>query len=256
MRIKAEHAARTLADSLCARAGLECVTLGEAAETDLLDPYFSLAIDAYFQNGVPSLDERIALYGKGAHFETDIDGSKDRFFLEDIPVHVNLVAVEAIDALLREKDIPGAIIRETGTHLFYRIAHFRELSAGSAWLSGAREALAGLANGFWESLSRAYRAKMEHFLSDMGASVMRGDDFFSLVSTSEFLKYTVSALYAVNRRFEPSHRFIAQGVKELPVLPDNFMARWEALLKSGPDSGAARKYEVAKLLAKSVLALA
>lgn len=255
MRVKVEQLAMRLADSLSGRAGLECVTVGETAENDILDPYFSLILDAYFRGPLPAMEERLRIYGKVDHFETDAKGSKDRFFLDDVPIHVNLNSVEDVDALIEGRGTLDALVRESGTHRLYRICHCRVLVSSGDWHARVGASLLGLGDPFWNGLAAAYCEKMDHFLSDLGASTLRGDEYFTLVSTAEFLRYAVSALFALNRRFEPSHRFVDKGLRNLASLPENFLGRWEGLLRSDGGFAPERKYEIAKLLAKSLFNL-
>jgi hypothetical protein len=255
MRFKVERIARGLADSLSALAELECLAVGQAAEEDILDPYFSLIIDAYFRGGVPSVEGRKALYGAIEHFETGTKRAKDRFFMEDVPVHVNLIDAADFDAFLDGRGALEALVRESGTHCLYRLCECRVLFSRSDWHSRVKAALAGLGEGFWAGLRDAYYEKMDHFLSDMGASTLRGDGYFTLVSTAEFLKYAASAIFALNRKFEPAHRFVSREVRKLPALPASFLSRWDSLLREHGELTPPRKYEIAKLLAKSLFGM-
>jgi hypothetical protein len=255
MRLTIERLVERLTNSLSGRSEIECVTVGEAAENDILDPYFSLIIDAYYREGLPSTQERLILYGNPEHFETAPKGAKDRFFIDDVPVHVNYNSVADIAGLIDGIGVLDALVRETGTHRLYRLCHCRLLFSRSDWHARAKTSLLGLEDPFWIGLKDAYREKMGHFLSDIGASTIRGDAYFAIVSTSEFLKYAVSALLALNKRFEPAHRFISQSMRNLPVMPENFLSRWDILLRNDGELTPSRKYEIAKLLAMSVFEL-
>jgi hypothetical protein len=70
-----------------------------------------------------------------------------------------------------------------------------------------------------------------------------------------FTRYTAAALFMANHRLEPSHRYVSAQLRELKYLPDSFLGRWETLLRSESGISEAQKYEVAELIARSVLAL-
>jgi hypothetical protein len=118
-----------------------------------------------------------------------------------------------------------------------------------------RKKLENLPPSFWNLLRYAFQARMEHYLSDLGAAVLRGDELFFLISTAGFVRSTCSVLFAVNRCFEPSPRLLAGQVKGLPVLPDTFEGRFDSILRSGSDLSPAKKREIAELLAKNILNL-
>jgi hypothetical protein len=96
---------------------------------------------------------------------------------------------------------------------------------------------------------------MEHFLSDLGAAAMRDDDFFFAQSASGFARSAASALFMSNRRFEPSPRAVGGQIGSLASLPGDFAGRWETFLRTDVGLSKAQKYELAQLIAKSVLIL-
>jgi len=75
----------------------------EAAETDVLDPYFALVLDVYYDGSIPGRDERQTLYENPGAFETSSSGEKDRFFLEGLPVRVEFKSVRSIDSLIKNQ---------------------------------------------------------------------------------------------------------------------------------------------------------
>jgi hypothetical protein len=96
---------------------------------------------------------------------------------------------------------------------------------------------------------------MEHFLNDLGAALYQNDDFFYLISASGFIKHACLTLFCINHRFEPSHRAYYKQAALLPVLPDSFAAELEIFLKAGPESTMERRYSLAKLIARGIVAL-
>ncbi len=255
MRLKVEKISRAIAESLASVEAIECVTLGEAAAEDIHAPYFTLVMDAYCRGPAPDEARRRELYGNPLPFETALHEVKDRFFADSLPVHVEYRSIEAVDALISGKKAIASAIRETGTYPFYKLHECTPLFSRTGWIDAARAATRDLPPSFWNDLLSAYYSKMEHFLSDLGASTTRSDDFFTDVSLAGFLTSTVSALFAANQRFEPSYRYTMKALPSLSRLPDGFMGRWDSLLREEGGRNAARKYEIARLLALSVFSM-
>jgi hypothetical protein len=96
---------------------------------------------------------------------------------------------------------------------------------------------------------------MEHYLSDLGASILREDPFHYMISASNFIKYACAALFMENGQFEPSHRGYLAQVADLKTQPDDFAGRFESFLRPDSELPLARKYEIAKLIARSIVNL-
>jgi hypothetical protein len=96
---------------------------------------------------------------------------------------------------------------------------------------------------------------MEHFLSDLGAAFFQGDRFHYLLASAGFIKTACLVLFCVNRRFEPSHRVYYKQVLELPVLPESFAAQLENFLDDESETPMERRFNLAKLIARGVVAL-
>jgi hypothetical protein len=101
----------------------------------------------------------------------------------------------------------------------------------------------------------ANQSKMEHYLSDLGAALIQGDNFHYLISSSGFIKSACLTLFCINRRFEPSHRAYDRQVRGLGILPESFLARFEAFLGNDMDLTMERKYSLAQLMARGIIAL-
>ena len=104
-------------------------------------------------------------------------------------------------------------------------------------------------------MREAFQAKMEHYLSDLGAAALRDDGFFYLESASGFALNAAAVLFMANERFEPSHRLIGAQLRELERIPDDFFGRWDTFLRSDIEMSRGQKYEIAELIARSVIAL-
>ena len=239
--------------------GVECISLNEAAIPNTLDPYFALIFDVYYRDSIPGAEERHRLYGGDLEaFETAGKESKDRFLINNIPIHLEYKSVGMIEELVSIADSRLEslwFIKDSGTYGFYRLAQGDIIFSRGGWIMGIRERLKKLGDDFWQSMRNANESKMEHFLSDLGAALIQGDDFFYLTSSAGFIKSACLALFCINRCFEPSHRAYYKQVNMLKILPDSFRSYFESFLSSAPEITMERKYSLAQLIARGILAL-
>jgi hypothetical protein len=257
MKRKAKLLADRFVSSISAWESVECVALNEAALPDTLDPYFALILDVYHSGSIPSPVERKAAYGEDAvAFESSALQNKDRFLVGGLPVRIEYKSVDKIAEVLDIADTRTDqlwLIKDSGTYMFYRLQNGEVLFKRSSWIDGVRERLAKLPDEFWIQMREAHQSKMEHFLSDLGAALLQGDDFHYLISSAGFIKNACVLLFCVNRRFEPSHRGFYEQVKELTLLPGDFVGRFESFLRSDPEMTPERKHGIAQLIARSLV---
>jgi hypothetical protein len=261
MKRKVEQLANSITEAVSRWNSIECVTLGEHSESDILDPYFALVIDVYLRGSPPTVEERQAAFaaslGHPGAFESSVSRSKDRFFIDEIPVRVEYKNVNMLDDAIKRSKGPDAgfvwVLKNSGTYMFYRLQCSRILYKKSDWIDTARREIAQFSSAFWEGLREACQSKMEHYLSDLGAASCSDDGFFYSVSLAGFVRYTAASLFMANKRLEPAHRAINEKLRELPSLPADFLERWESLLKPGIETDAMNKYKLAELIALSVI---
>ena len=239
--------------------GVECVALNEAALPDTLDPYFALIMDVYYRDSIPNENERQGLFGEDlAAFETSGSGKKDRFLVGDIPIRLEYKSVDMIEELVSIADTKFEslwLIKDSGTYGFYRLSNGEIIFSRNDWIKEIRRRLKNLGKDFWFSMRDATESKMEHFLSDLGAAFMQGDDFFYLISAAGFIKSACLTLFCINRQFEPSHRAYYRQVLELKELPDSFPASIETFLSSGHEMTMERKFSLAQHIARGIVSL-
>ncbi len=236
-----------------------CISLNEAAIPDILDPYFALILDVYHDGDIPAPEKRRQLYGDDTTvFETSAQNNKDRFMVGEIPVRIEYKSIRQVEELVSYADARTDqlwLIKDSGTYGFYRLAHGELLYRRNDWIDGIRTRLLNLGDTFWTQMRDAHQSKMEHFLSDLGAALIQGDDFHYLISAAGFIKNACVVLFCVNHRFEPSHRGFYEQVQRLPVLPEDFIGRFESFLRSDTEMTAERKFSLAQLIARSVVVL-
>ncbi|MDR1930655.1 MAG: DUF4037 domain-containing protein [Treponema sp.] len=235
---------------------VECVSLNEAADSDILDPYFAVILDVYHRAPVPSPAERSVLYGSDvAAFETSGQENKDRFLIGDLPVRLEFKSTEKIEELVSLADTRSEflwLVKDSGTYGYYRLANGDTLFSRTGWIDGIKERLSHPGGDFWKQVRDAGQSKMEHYLSDLGAALIHDDDFHCLISSALFIKSACLNLFSINRCFEPSHRCYYKQVVKLPVLPESFKAQLDTFLSG---NGLDRRYSLAQLIARGIIAL-
>lgn len=255
MRPKTERIARALTDATASWDSVDCVVLCESSEADIFDPYFALVLDVYYRGEIPAEGLRREAFGDPGAFEASSAQFKDRFFLEGLPVRVEYKDISSVEKMLDRKGVSVRLLKNEGTYVFYRLGHGTVLHSKSGWIDEARARLQTFPEAFWLELREIFQTKMEHHLADLGASVLSDDAFFYLSTTSGFSRFAAAALFAINKEFEPSHRKINQALLALGSLPAGFAGRWETFLRFDGVVSPAQKYEIAQLIAKSIIGI-
>lgn len=255
MRQKVQRLAGTLVSAFKKWDGVEAVVLGEASEQDILDPYFTMVIDVYYRGALPEASERRVAFGEPGAFESSATKDKDRFFLEELPIHIDYKTVESIDEILKRKYDLYWIFKGSGTYMFYRMERGTVLYDRAGWMRSVLKRIQEFPDDFWIGLRATFQSKMEHFLSDLGAAALREDVYFYMSSLVEFLRYAAASLFVINHRFEPSYRNLSEQLKGLPRLPEDFWGRWESLMRLDGEIVHSKKFQIAQLLALSIFAL-
>jgi hypothetical protein len=259
MKYKTKLLVDRFAHTLSGWPGVECITLNEAALPDTLDPYFALILDVFYSDAIPGAEERCRLYGGDvAAFESSGQNEKDRFLIGDIPLRLEYKFTGRIEELVSIADTRQDslwLIKDSGTYGFYRLANGEIVFSRNGWINVIRKRLEGLGDRFWTETRSAVQSKMEHFLSDLGAACFQNDEFHYLIASAGFIKAACLTLFCVNRRFEPSHRAYYKQARELPLLPESFAADFDTFLDNGPEMTMERRFAVAKLIARSIVAL-
>ncbi len=232
--------------------GVEAVTY-IPGEDDVLDPYFFIRFDVYTTETIPDADARLqAFYFAGA-FESSLFHNKDRFLVDNIPVRVDYKNVIDPPAANDANALIRYISREEGTYPMFRVAESVLLYSASGWFEQLQNSLLSIDGTVWNMLVEFFMRRVEHHLADFGAAVYRNDPIFQRIALAGFARGLCSALFAINRTFEPSARGILRQLYQLAELPEGFEGRFHALLES--DLSSERQFEIADMLTKSTLHL-
>jgi hypothetical protein len=256
MKRKVRRIAGSLAERLSHIEGVEAVLLGEAAEVEVFDPYFTIDLDVYSSGAPPSIETRSTLLPGIDAFESSPVTAADHFLFEELPVSTRYVRSADVDRMLLRIAEQTWVYHEPGTNALYRIEKGEVLFARGTWLEEARAALAHVpAQFWWQARLRAF-SLAERALSDLGAAAHRSDPLFFLVSASRLARCVASFLFAVNRRLEPSDRMLTEQVAALPILPDGFVGNLESFVRPIGDITLEARREIAQHMVRSLIPLA
>ena len=234
--------------------GVDTITLMEG-EADIYNPYFFLSVDVYFRGLLPETETRRDLFSYGSVFESSAVNRKDRFLVGEFPVRIEYKDIDRLDAMIHGDLGVATNMADSGTYAFYRLQNCSVIASKSEWLTRVREEIQNLREDFWAVLRVSVQSRMEHFVSDLGAAVMQDDDLFFLVSAAGFARSLCSLLFAINHEFEPSARYLAEHTQKLPILPGTFRGWFESFLRRDSSIAREKKFEIAELLARSVIGL-
>lgn len=256
MKHNVERLAGRLTTVLASWPAVDCVLSCEASETDVIDPYFALVLDVYCDGDIPDDAARQAAFDDPGAFETSHGREKDRFFLDGLPIRLEYKRKSRVEEILDGGFTSVDVLKGSGTYLFYRLANGSVLFSRGAWIESVRARLETAPVALWDGLRQAHQYRMEHSLSDLGGAALKDDRFFYYISLAGFMKACASVLFAVNRQWEPSDRYLTGMLLALPKLPEDFAGRWASLTRTDGSINPERKYQVAQLIARSVFALA
>ena len=256
MKRKVHRIAGSLAERLSLLDGVQAVVLGEAAEIELFDPYFTIDLDVYVSGAPPGMEARRSLLPDLQAFETSPVAAMDRFLVEGLPASVHYIRSADVDRMLLRITEQTWVFHEPGTNALYRIEHGEVLWQRDGWLEEARSVLAHVPSQFWwQARLRAFSLS-ERALSDLGAAAHRSDDLFFLVSAARLVRCVASFLFAANRRFEPSDRMLSERIAELAVLPEGLTGRLDSFIRPIGEVSKDARREIAEFIVRSLMPLA
>lgn len=256
MKHRAETLATRLTGVLASWPAVECVMYYGASADDTIDPYFALVLDVYVDGDIPPDEARQAAFGDPGAFESSRNRGKDRFFLDGLPIRLEYKQRSRVDRVVDSGLNVDELLKSGGPYLMHRVVEGTVLYSRGQWIHGVRSAMATVPDGLWQALRETYQFRMEHTLSDLGGAALKNDHFFFHIALAGFLRATASALFALNRRWEPSERNLSEALLALPKLPEDFPGRWGMLTRVDASLNPERVYQLAQLVVRSMFALA
>jgi hypothetical protein len=222
----------------------------------LSSPLFCLKLDVFYRDAIPAFPARLSGVPGAQLLETSLSRDKDRFFLQDMPVHLDYKLVPRVDEELRALGQPSAPLRQDTTYGLFRLYHGIPVHSQSPWIREVKAQLENLPEGFWAFQRRNLGGRLEHQLSDMAAAHFNRDGLFFQIALARFLETLTELLFNLNRQFlcPPEElKFQLDGLEELPT---GFTGYFDSLLREEAGFDRERRLALAKHLAEGVLALA
>lgn len=217
------------------------------------NPLFYLKFDLHFNGEIPAPADRLAVLGEISMAESDPVRPKDRFFLQDTPIHIHYKKVADTDALVASVLDPEGFYAGTTTYSLFRLLHGIPLLEKSGWLEGIRSKLGQVPERFWQTWHQALITRLEHSLSAMGAAHFHQDPVHFLISLARFLEALTEAIFTANREFAGPPEETAARLQTLERLPAGFEGLFNNLLRDDGGLDKERKVEIARLLTQSLL---
>jgi hypothetical protein len=255
MKRKVQKIAKSLAERLAEVEGVQAVLLGDAADIEVFDPYFTIDLDVYTEENPPHFEERRALLPGIEDFETSPIAAVDRFLVEDLPASIHYIRSADVDRMLLRISEMSWVFHEPGTNTLYRIGHGQVLYARDGWLEEARSALAHVPDQFWRQARLRAFSLAERALSDVGAAAHRSDSMYFLVSASRLVRCVASFLFAVNKQYEPSDRMLSERIAKLPIMPEGLAGKMDTFMRPISEVSMEARREIAEYIVQSLLPL-
>jgi hypothetical protein len=256
MRRKVNRIAKALADRLALLEGVQAVLLGEAADIEVFDPYFTIDLDVYVAGAPPGLEARRTLLPDLQAFETSPISAIDRFLVEELPASMHFIRTADVDRMLLRITEQSWVFHEPGTNALYRIERGEPLFSRDGWLEEARSVLAHVPPQFWWQAKLRAFSLAERALADLGAAAHRSDDLFFLVSAARLVRCVASFLFAANRHFEPSDRMLGERIAALPVVPEGLGGRLDSFMRPIGEVTKDARREIAEHIVRSLMPMA
>ncbi len=232
--------------------GIAAIVLGEVAKDETYDPYFIIALDVYIRGDLLPSNDRREKFDHPGGFETSPIYPIDRFLVGELPVSVHYKDVSRMSLLVKRVEQQTWVFRSESTHLLYRIQNGQILYSKGKWFEQLKQRLESIPDGFWKSIMETARFSLDLCLNGIGAAVYRADNLYYQISASGFCQSLCSYVFALNKCFEPTGRLLHDHIRELKILPDEFLGRFESFIRPDAKLLPERKFEVAQLLAKSI----
>jgi hypothetical protein len=232
---------------------VETVLLGEAADIEVYDPYFTIDLDVFYDGELLSSNKRAEFFGNPAIFETSPVNPVDRFLTGNLPVIIYYRELTRVDHIFERIEEQKWIFRKETTNMLYRLKNGQVLYGRKGWIDTIRKHFTAMPLSFWKNIIDSCKFLIEHYLREIHVSAIKDNNLLYQNSLSCFIEGVCSCIFALNREFEPSPRLLYHYLCSLKNLPDGFLNRFEILISPKEEFTMERKGEVATLIAKSLI---
>jgi len=217
-------------------------------------PLFCLKLDVFHRREIPPFPDRLQSLPGARYVETALSREKDRFFLDQIPIHLDYKTVAATDAEMSQLENPAKTLKQESTYALFRLYHGIPVHTKSDWVRTIKAKLESLPEGFWEFQRTNLAGRLEHQLSDMAAAVFNRDGLFFQIALAHYLETLTELLFVLNRQFACPPEELKFQLDGLEDLPTGFTGYFDSLLREDAGFDRQRRLSLARHLAEAVLA--
>ncbi len=246
-----EKYVKQIKDALCSCDGLECLSWLCYSE-DTADPQFVLAFDAYTHKEISKVTRR-ELFSFTSLFESSRMSAKDRFFIDEIPIHIDYKFCKTINQELKSVSSTVPRYKSLSTYSLWRITFARIVFEQSNWFSAIQKDLTNLPDSFWNRQERALRATIEHSMMDINAAVFTGDNLVFYLATAQVIRYICRILHVRAKSFDPTERILYKSLRELHSVSQELINRIDILLEPTAALTQNQRVELLNLIVKDVI---
>ena len=252
---KINQLVETILQSLAGSPEVECVQRIPYLAGMPSSPLFCLKLDLFFRSAIPAFPDRLKSLPGLQFVETSLSREKDRFFLHQMPIHLDYKLVSRVDAELTELDVPDSPLRQETTYGLFRLYHGIPVHAKTPWIRGVKAKLETLPDEFWTFQKTNLASRLEHLISDMAAAHFNRDGLFFQIAQARFLETLAELLFALNRQFLGPPEELKFQIEGLEVLPAGFTGYFDTLLREDSGIDRERRVSLARHLAEGVMGI-
>ncbi len=223
--------------------------------SEALFEFASIKLDVFLEGAIPPQQDRIQLFPPHEFLETSLAETKDRFFLESLPVHIEYKRTRDFEALLKGIRNEPFTLLQGSTYGLYRLLWGVPVFSRSGWVDQQKQILESLPESFWQWHLNNLKARLEHYVADLGMALFHQDPLQFPISLAQLLETVTELVLSSHHQFlcPPEQRL--RSLEALPNLPSGFMGLLNSLIRSDGALDQERKLTVARKLVEQLLSL-
>ena len=232
--------------------------LGEAADIEVFDPYFTIDIDVYVRPGRPpslgSTKSAGLMLGHVA-FETSPLRRWQSCSSWSTPASVHYIRSADVDRMLLRIPEHGVGVPTSRDKCAVPHRARRVLSTADSWMEEARAALAHVPDHSGARRGARFLPG-ERALSRPGRRGAQVRRPFLPRFGRPLVRCVASFLFAAHREFEPSDRMLSERIAALSKIPEGFMGMLDSFMRPIGEVTKDARREIAEHIVRSLMPLA
>lgn len=234
--------AQRIADAIAGLPGIVAVTLGGSVASGLADAASDLDLHVYWRTSLALPQERVAYLNTIADPGSVIAniltwGLEDHFRVGGQLVELVYVPLDDLQAEVEQAYGKGLISEGFTTARLYYLVQSKVLIDSAGEIGALRSQLQLAYPEPTRRLLLAHHPALLRFaLSNIRKGLVRNDLPFVQQSRSNVQMIYFNLLFALNRRYHPGEKRLLTHVASFTILPHDFVARWQAMLRVPNDN--------------------